>query len=636
MRRSAILALSLPAIALVAGGGFLVTRTRNAVESARGKLASDAQISFRLAEFSPIRSNLVPLQAPEGYAAAAALGGKLYLAGAAGLAEYPSLDAPPTRQWHVGDDLPAAGIASMQPAHLRGASAPVLVITTHGAGVLLFDGISVRQLVLAPGYDVTTALPLPSGDLLLGTRQHGVLRYDGQHIASFHPQLEGLHVTAIAGSDGDLWIGTRDRGVRHWHAGQTETFDANAGLPDSQVESVQIDGANVYVGTAAGVQQFANGKPARVLAPGVFAHALAMQAGTLLVASIDEGIYEIPLDLRRAESPRRIESAPVAAESLFAEQGQVYAVSRAGLFRRASRGSWTSTLPAAHSLLADRNVSALQFSDDGSLWIGYFDHGMDILSPGEQRATHVEDDHVFCVNRIVRDPKRFTINVATANGLVLFDTSGHARQILTRKDGLIADQVTDVAFVNGGMAIATPAGITYADADGMQSLYAFQGLVNNHVYSLAADDQSGNLLAGTLGGVSVLSRKAVFRNISSANSRMRQNWTTAIVRLDGHWLLGTYGGGVVQMDDAGQVTPEDTSAPKAVINPNAMLVTATHVYAGTLSDGLLVYSRAARRWTRLTAGLPSLNVTAIAQKASQIYIGTENGIVKVQEESLPQ
>jgi hypothetical protein len=48
------------------------------------------------------------------------------------------------------------------------------------------------------------------------------------------------------------------------------------------------------------------------------------------------------------------------------------------------------------------------------------------------------------------------------------------------------------------MVLATPAGLTFVDADGARSLYAFEGLVNNHVYALGVQDKT--LLAGTLGG----------------------------------------------------------------------------------------------------------------------------------------
>ena len=58
--------------------------------------------------------------------------------------------------------------------------------------------------------------------------------------------------------------------------------------------------------------------------------------------------------------------------------------------------------------------------------------------------------------------------------------------------------MTDVAFARDGMTLATPAGLTFFTAGGRESLYAFQGLANNHVYALAAERGSGRVMAGTL------------------------------------------------------------------------------------------------------------------------------------------
>jgi hypothetical protein len=40
------------------------------------------------------------------------------------------------------------------------------------------------------------------------------------------------------------------------------------------------------------------------------------------------------------------------------------------------------------------------------------------------------------------------------------------------------------------------------------------------------------------------------------------------------------------------------------------------------------------RWGRVTAGLPSLNVTALAIHNGVVYVGTENGLVKIDEGKL--
>ena len=135
---------------------------------------------------------------------------------------------------------------------------------------------------------------------------------------------------------------------------------------------------------------------------------------------------------------------------------------------------------------------------------------------------------------------------ATANGLVLFDSAGAIRQVLGRREGLIADQVTDVAFSGNTLIAATPAGLSFVDSQGIRRIDALQGLVNNHVYSVASDGQ--HLMAGTLGGVSVIQGDRVRASYTTANSRLRHNWITALAKVDSEWFAGTYGAGVLALE----------------------------------------------------------------------------------------
>src|SRR5215813_3026019 len=166
----------------------------------------------------------------------------------------------------------------------------------------------------------------------------------------------------------------------------------------------------------------------------------------------------------------------------------------------------------------------------GRLWIGYFDRGLQILG-----GPKFEDDHLFCVNRIAHDVPRGVSAVATANGLVMFDSSTARRRVITHDDGLIANQVTDVVLRSDGSAVAaTPAGVSFIDASGISSIYAFQGLVNNHVYALASGGT--RTLAGTLGGLSVLDGALVKASYTTANSPLKHNWITALVRVGDEWF----------------------------------------------------------------------------------------------------
>ena len=49
---------------------------------------------------------------------------------------------------------------------------------------------------------------------------------------------------------------------------------------------------------------------------------------------------------------------------------------------------------------------------------------------------------------------------------------------------------------------------------------------------------------------------------------------------------------------------------------------------------MLVSDAAGMRWRWVTAGLPSLNVTALAVDKGVVYVGTDNGLVRIDEGKL--
>ena len=153
--------------------------------------------------------------------------------------------------------------------------------------------------------------------------------------------------------------------------------------------------------------------------------------------------------------------------------------------------------------------------------------------------------------------------------------------------------------------------------------------MNNHVYALASD--GARTLAGTLGGLSILDGPAVRASFTTSNSALKQNWITAIVKVEKDFFVGTYGTGVLRITGRGVWETFDDMRGIIEINPNAMVATPGAVYAGTLDRGLAVYNIPSGRWRFFTAGLPSRNVTAVEARGGVIYIGTDNGLVKVPE-----
>jgi ligand-binding sensor domain-containing protein len=639
MKRISIISVRAVVCVCLAGAllfaAAVVWRAKRAIKTATEEVRAGNEFEFTARPVALIDNRgFESVSPPQVFIQAARFQDHLYLAGPAGLMEYDPSGVL-IHRYSSGSELPGSPLVALAPALLSDSKEPELIIATADAGLLAFNGREFRQILPQDpnARAITAILASGSGHLLLGTKKRGVLVYNGKTITSLHSSLDNTYVTALAGSESDLWVGTLARGVLHFHAGETETFSEAQGLPDPQVLSLAVSGERTYVGTATGVAAFEGGKFSRVLAPGVLATALLASPTILYVGSEDQGVIPISLEGRRPNSSLEADGEPFEVHQLFASGDDIYAVARSGLYRRRPRAfGWERVLHSGNGLLTDRNISSLAADAKGQLWVGYFDRGLDLLTSDMGAARHVEDEHVFCVNRILPESRTGIIDVATANGLVRFNPSGAVQQVLTRADGLIADHVTDVEEYRNGLALATPAGLTFLDAAGARSMYAFQGLVNNHVYALGVSGDE--LLAGTLGGLSHLNHEDLTLNYTTATSGLKHNWITAVARVESEWMIGTYGEGVLGMDASGRFHPFEIGSGAFDVNPNAMLVRPAFVLAGTLGDGLYLYSRQSGRWSVIRAGLPSLNVTAFAAANGYIYVGTDNGLVRILEEKL--
>ncbi|MGA3188177.1 MAG: hypothetical protein ABSF22_13815 [Bryobacteraceae bacterium] len=628
-RRRVWLAAAVLAGAAMIFGGSALWRARGVLREAREHVAAGATFRFSARPIVPvIPAGLESIGAPAVFNDAVVFEGNLYIAGPAGLAKYEGASGAIAARYRVGAELPPAPVTSLAVGVAGDSQAPELWIGTLGEGLVAFDGRAFRQIRAddARLRKIVAILPVDTGRILIGTEKAGVLVYDGHTLAPFHSSVADVAVTALAGNDADLWIGTLDRGLLHWKAGALETLDDL--LPDKQILSLALHGEMLYAGTGVGIAEIRGGKLARVIAPGYFAQTLLAQDDKLFMGTLEEGMFAVPLDAH----PGRLAQLGAASvcpgcsiRKILSIDGEVYALAEDSLWHGNE-----AVIRREDALLADRNIAALKMDSTGRLWIGYFDRGLQILDANGARGEHFEDNHLFCVNRIAHDAARGVSAVATANGLVMFDAATARRRVIGQAEGLIANQVTDVVLrPDGSVIAATPAGVSFIDAAGISSIYAFQGLVNNHVYALASD--GARTLAGTLGGLSILDGSVVRASFTTSNSGLKHNWITAIMQVGNNFFVGTYGAGILRLTNRGVWETFEDLRGTIEINPNALVVTANAVYAGTLDQGLAVYNMASGRWTFFTAGLPSRNVTAIDARGGVLYIGTDNGLVKVPE-----
>jgi hypothetical protein len=616
-------------------GVFVGWRASRALKLSSLEVLSEREIRFLVRPFLPPSNvNFEVVSSPDVFLRAERFQNHLYIAGPPGLSEY-DLGGTLLRQFVAGKELPSSPLVGMAVGRVGDSAEQELILGTGEEGILLFDGRRFRQVypTAADARAITAILPVAAGHLLIGTKKRGVLLFDGRQIRELHPTLNNLYVQALAGTEVDLWVGTLNQGLLHWHAGTSESFGEEQGLPDRQVQAIALAGDKSYVGTPLGVAEFDRGRFSRTLGAGLLVSSLLVNGEDLLVGTEDQGVARIPLTARRPGVNTQGSTKLAEVQQFLRTDGGVYVLTRNGMFALPAHGfGWKEILKPRPAVLSDRNISALAADKNGQLWVGYFDRGLDLLPGDSTPVLHVENEHLFCVNRIWPDAKSGRVAVATANGLVRMGASGSQQQVLTRADGLIADHVTDIVPYREGLAIATPAGLTFLDANGARSMYAFHGLVNNHVYALGVSGD--DLMVGTLGGLSIIGRGEIRTNYTAGASGLKQNWITAVVPVGDEWMVGTYGSGIMGLDRAGRFHGFEIATAEVEINPNAMLVTTQHVFAGTLGHGLYVYDREKTRWSLVHEGLPSLNVTALAESKGFIYVGTDNGLVRIQEQKL--
>jgi ligand-binding sensor domain-containing protein len=625
-----IAAIAAAAAGIVGFGSYSIWRAHQELGTTRAGYRRSAELSYQLRQLDRNHvagMDLVASRAP--LLDAVFMEGRLYALTAQGLTAFDA-GGRAVASYRCGFELPGAPLAGLAAGVVAGSQEPQIFIATSGAGVLLFDGKSFRQLLPEAGAArrITALLPLDSGQLLIGTDKAGLLVWDGSRLTWFHDSVKNVPVTALAGQLDSLWIGTMDRGVIHAHAGQISSYP---NLPDPHVLALAVQDERAWAGTSLGVAELSPAGQSRVAAEGLFAKSLQVEDGVLIVGTLEDGLLEAPLDARQ---PR-----PRSAASIHG-RGEVHRLKRTGrgvlavmadglLVRESGRWRKLELESGADRWLTDANISALAVEDTGRVWVGYFDRGLDVWDPATGRVSHFEDEHLFCVNRIAL--RKDGAAIATANGLVLTDRAGQTRQVLTKSEGLIANHATDVLLDEAGMVVATPAGITFLTSSGTFSIYAFHGLVNNHVYALAA--AGGRIFAGTLGGLSVLEGGTVKASYTTANSVLRHNWISAATAAGDQIFAGTYGAGVYRFDGATWHGFPDLREGFEV-NPNSMASTEGAVFAGTLTRGLAIYNRANGRWNFFTSGLPSGNVTAVAAGSGNLYIGTDNGLVRMAEGSV--
>src|SRR4030095_1073577 len=179
------------------------------------------------------------------------------------------------------------------------------------------------------------------------------------------------------------------------------------------------------------------------------------------------------------------------------------------------------------------------------------------------------------------------------------------------------------------MVLATAGGLTEVLGGRARSITAFHGLASNHLYTSAS--VGSRLFVGSLAGLAEIDGRRVVRPYKTSNSSLSHDWVTALAEADGTLYAGTNGGGVDALLPTGEWINFAGELGKFEVNQHGMQYDGERLYVGTSDRGLFVYNTRDRKWTRISAGLASQNVTAITTDDQFVYIGTLNGLVRIEK-----
>jgi ligand-binding sensor domain-containing protein len=472
-----------------------------------------------------------------------------------------------------------------------------------------------------------TAL-LPAGErLLVGTDGAGLLSFDG---AEFHRDLGRLpgadfkRITALTEWRGQLVIGSFDGGLFVQRGAAFINLRKQDGLPNDRVTALAASD-DLMVATLTGICRVDERLQVRPWERGAMAASVLQTAGATLVATLDGRLESYSAGRRRSIIPLGDRTKPVMINRLAAADKRTWLLTDAGAFVVESEGLQPFGERPLGELQANF-VAALDFDSSGDLWIGYFDQGIEQLSPTLDPKGMIDDDACRTVKCLFYDGQEAAVYVGSSKGLTRVRADG-SRTSWTTDDGLINNEVNDVRRWGDEIVAATGGGLSFIRGREVRSIYAFHGLINNKVFSLLPEGD--RLIAGTLGGISIIEDHNVAGRITPENSPLPAHWITALHDLGGALLVGTYGGGLAlrRADGTWEELPRQVRGLE--VNPNAMLAFGDVLLVGTLDRGLIVYRRNDGRWRFWSRGLSSPNVTALAADERRVFVGTDNGIIVI-------
>ncbi|MBI3130188.1 MAG: hypothetical protein HYZ13_02415 [Acidobacteria bacterium] len=499
-----------------------------------------------------------------------------------------------------------------------------------------------------------TALTAWRDQAVVGLASGGIFLHRGGQWEELRTGFGTLHVrTLVEGAGGELWIGAREGLYRAaWGATTMDRVDGNpvksialgeggavfaggeAGLrrveglraiaiatPDPWIEWVGVAGRELLVVTPLGL---ARGPMEGTLTPQVGAEE-ASDAAVLggQVFAVSQGRL-----LRLDEAGHASEELlPAAVRRVFAIQNALFVDTFRGLYRRTHSG-WVLARPRAEALPpGPSHINALAMLES-RLVVGLFNGGLVVGEPAEQGKaptmawSAVPGSTAWGVNALLNGGG--SLYVASLRGASRFDG-----QKLHPLEGGDAGAAFALAPTPGGVAVGFGQGVSLP---GGRFLSAFHGLPGNQALALASGEQ---LFVGTPTGLGAIAGNRVLWRVTAGEGKLPHPWITALQLRGDELFIGTYGGGVARRTaskanptGAGLFEPfPETEGLK--VNTGCLVEAGGRLYLGTDGKGLYRLSGDGHRFLPVRVPLPSPRVTAILPGKDALYVGTDEGLARL-------
>ncbi|MDR1730933.1 MAG: response regulator [Synergistaceae bacterium] len=319
-----------------------------------------------------------------------------------------------------------------------------------------------------------------------------------------------------------------------------------------------------------------------------------------------------------------------ARKILQTKDGYIWIASYNGLIRFDGRN--TRIYEKSSDTFPSNNITTLCETRDGTLWAGTNDAGVALLQKGQLKLFDTGSGLPSNSVRAVREDREGNVYVATVSGIVRFDTDLQIVPITFGEKEPLQIVDMDVSPTNELWCALSDGGLIAAKKEAVTRKFPSRTLVGLSICAIyCAED--GSVYAGSAGGSVVRFDPASLEGPAMGNPKIinaKSNVKINSFFADNSgkiWVCMDAGTGYIEN---GEFHPVDG------LLLNGPIESMTEDHEGNLwftssRTGVALASKTRFKNEFFTAGLSEETVNAVTRLADRLYIGTDHGLVIIDE-----